>query len=193
MSYHIDMLVFTNSEKSVRFFEEFYLNSYAHLWNVGYSTFEIISSKMGKYTRMNVKALKEDIKHCFVICKTYDLLKVNDQDFPIFYLNKIDYCISFHDLQMTCLYILTLPHGLNETLADLFRYPKKSKLAIKIFCALVFVIFTAFYKFDDEEIGFLRLITYIKEKKDVERLKILKAGDIVFNASFQFCCANEES
>lgn len=191
INYLIDFLVFSNSHKNLKFFQETYIDSYANLWAVGYKVFQV-SPATKVMECANLEALKKDIINCFVICKMYDLLKVNDGDFPVFYAQKILACESFHDLQIACLYILSLPHGLNKVFANIFRNPQKSKLTIKIFCAFFFVLMTSFCQFENNEMKLTELVMYLKSKEDVDKVKDLKWGDVIVSGSFWFCAQNEE-
>jgi len=70
---------------------------------------------------INLYVLKEDIKKSFYKCRTYELLKVTDEEFKYFYIDRIDMCHTLLDLQITCIYIYSLPHGISDIVNSIFR------------------------------------------------------------------------
>ena len=65
-------------------------------------------------------------------------------------------------------------------------------LATKIFRGFVFVLMSSFCTFQHEEMNSLKLLCYIKNSADADRIKSLKGGDFVFTSSFEFVCQKEK-
>jgi hypothetical protein len=116
---------------------------------------------------------------------------VTDQEFRTMYIDKIDECKYLIDLQIACIYILSLPHGLSAIISNIFKRPRKSLLSIKIFCHFILVILTAFCLHEHQLMENIELISFSEDPKIQEKLKHLKSGDIVYTSSFVYCCKNE--
>ena len=84
VDYTTEFFIFEDNERIVKQFEGSYLESYAYLWGLGY---DIFKRERNRYK--NLGYLKEDLKFFFQTCKKFDLLKISDQDFPVFYIQKI--------------------------------------------------------------------------------------------------------
>jgi hypothetical protein len=60
---------------------------------------------------------------------------------------------------------MTLPHGFNDIITQIFKSPRKSKLAIKVFVGFVITIMTAFYQFGTQQVGTVILVSLLAEEK----------------------------
>ena len=117
-------------------------------------------------------------------------MRVTDEEFQLFYINKINECKSFFDLQIACIYILSLPHGFAEVINNMFNRPRKTKLAMKIFSQFILVIFTSFSLHENPMMEKIELLSYFENDEIGDKLKAVKIGDIMYTSSFVFCCKN---
>ena len=161
------------------------------MWRTG---FPIITRDVTK--QIFLEALKDEIKKCLYRCKSYYLIDVTEEDFNYFYISKIDQCTTYLELQVTAIYIYSLPHGLAGVIQRIFQEPLITILTTKIFSGFVLILLTAFCSFEDDVMNKKTLLIYINDSNFNEFRSImgaLKIGDVLFNRSLLMCGKSNEN
>jgi len=76
-------------------------------------------------------------------------------------------CYSFIDLQITVIYIYSLPHGLSNAIQLIFASPLSTRLTPKIFVGFMVTLFFAFCSFEDEVMKKKKLTIFVDDPKTV--------------------------
>lgn len=104
-----------NLEEALTALHEEFLYRYGIMWRTG---FPIITHDITK--DIYIEALKDNIRMCLYRCKSYFLIDVTEDEFNYFYISKIDQCSTYLELQVTIIYIYSLPHGLAGVIQKIF-------------------------------------------------------------------------
>lgn len=158
------------------------------MWRVGY---EIVKDK--SKNQECIYALREDIKRCLFKCKSYELIEVSDEEFDYFYLNRLDACETYIDLQIAAIYIFSLPHGFSNIFQQIFNRPQATCLTPKIFASYLVTLMTAFCSFEDEVMDKKRLVVYVNDETIAAKMETINPSDILFNTGFLLCGKDEHS
>ena len=161
------------------------------MWRTG---FPIITRDVTK--PIFLQAMKDSIKRCLYRCKSYFLIDVTEEEFNYFYISKVDQCSTYLELQVTAIYIYSLPHGLANVIQRVFQDPLTTILAAKFFSGFILTLLAAFCSFEDEVMNKENLLVYINDSNFKEFRSImgaLKIGDILFNRSLLMCGKSNEN
>lgn len=175
--FNLGFVVFTTKNENyleeLTEFEEGYIPAFSRLWGLGYDMIREVKLADSRYEIL-MQTIKEEICILFYKCKSYDLLNVRDDDFKSFYIDQINECTSLLDLQISCVYILSLPHGFSSVISALLKNPKKFKLAVKIFVAYIIIIFSYFFNFGPQHTHSIKLETFVDKQEGESIIKHLK-------------------
>ena len=75
------------------------------------------------------------------------MIDVTEEEFNYFYISKVDQCSTYLELQVTAIYIYSLPHGLANVIQRVFQDPLTTILAAKFFSGFILTLFAAFCSF----------------------------------------------
>ena len=162
-----------------------FIYRYSILWRTGYDVIDY------KLPEVCLELLKNDIKQCLYRCKAYLLIDVSEEEFDDFYIKRVEDCYSFIDLQITVIYIYSLPHGLSNAIQLILASPLSTRLTPKIFVGFMVTLFFAFCSFEDEVMRKKKLTIFVDDPKAIENtaksiIYSLKIGDVMFNRCFLF-------
>jgi hypothetical protein len=112
---------------------------------------------------------------------------VTKEEFDYFYIDRLEQCNTYIDLQITVIYIFSLQHGLSSVIQKVFADPLAYCLTPKVFSGLIVTLFTAFCSFEDEVMNQRRLLVYLRDKNSEQfksTIGALKVGDVLLNQTF---------
>jgi hypothetical protein len=118
------------------------------------------------------------------------LIDVSNDEFFYFYLDRLDACHTFLDLQIAVIYIFSLPHGFADIFQNIFKNPYTTCLTPKIFSSYLVTLMTTFISFEDEVMGKTRVVTYVDDK-DIETMSQIEEKETLYNTCFLQCGKDE--
>jgi hypothetical protein len=86
--------------------------------------------------------------------------------------------------------MVTLPHGLNKILDQIFGHRRQSSMLPKVFGALIVVLLSTFCSVEDEVMSNTSLVIHLADDELPIKLTSINSGDTLFNTGFFPCRKN---